>query len=427
VKRFVLTPVALAAASAFSVSAQQPKIPVIQLSTIEAKGTELVTTGSAIRPMSNGSVLMNDVMRRRMLLFDPSLTSFRVVVDSATMSSNQFAMITTGLIPYTADSTLVVDMPSQSLLVIDPNGKATHPIAVPKQGDLMNLGGNALLGGTAAFDSKGRLVYRGAFRPMQPAFNPGGSMTPPAQPDTAPIVRADFDTRSVDTVAILKIAVPAKILSMTMPAPNPGASPGTVTLTGMSIKAEINPMSTGDEWAMLSDGTVAIVRAQDYHVDWIDPDGKHRSSPKMPFDWRKATDEDKQFKVDSLKNALDSAMKTQTSLPGGMGMPKLDITYAPFSEMPDYHPPIRQGSVRADADGNLWILPTTSAQGATGLVYDVINRNGELYERVQLPPSSIIAGFAPGGVVYLFHYTGTGADSKATLERARMPVSRPTN
>jgi hypothetical protein len=35
------------------------------------------------------------------------------------------------------------------------------------------------------------------------------------------------------------------------------------------------------------------------------------------------------------------------------------------------------------------------------LVYDVISRKGELVHRVQLPAGRQIAGFGPGGVVYL--------------------------
>lgn len=417
--RFVVIAVALGFAGAISASAQQATIPVVKVGDAEAKGTELVTTGSSIRVLTNGSVLLNDVMRSRMLLFDPSLTSFKVVVDSQTRSANPMAMLTYALIPYAGDSTLIVDIPSQSLLVFDASGKTVRPMAVPKQGDLMALGGNPYLGGPAAFDAKGRLVYRGAFPQPRPQPLPSGGIQPPVQPDSAPIVRADFDKRTVDTIAVMKIPVPAKILSITMPTPNPDAPP-SARMASMSMKAEINPMASGDEWAMLSDGTIAIARTHDYHIDWIDPDGSRRSSPKMPFDWRRATDEEKQIKLDSLKAAVDSQMKNPQALPAGMPMPKLDFTYAKFSDMPDYHPPIRQGSVRADADGNLWILPTTSAQGATGLVYDVINRKGELYQRVQVPPQTLIAGFAPGGIVYLFHYTGTGADSKATLERARI-------
>jgi hypothetical protein len=49
-------------------------------------------------------------------------------------------------------------------------------------------------------------------------------------------------------------------------------------------------------------------------------------------------------------------------------------------------------------------------------VYDIVNRAGELADRVQLPPFRTIAGFAPG-VVYMAVKDASGA---VRLERARV-------
>ncbi|MBC8088677.1 MAG: hypothetical protein H7Z40_15545, partial [Phycisphaerae bacterium] len=35
------------------------------------------------------------------------------------------------------------------------------------------------------------------------------------------------------------------------------------------------------------------------------------------------------------------------------------------------------------------------------LNYDVVNRKGELTERIQLPPGRTLAGFGPNGIMYL--------------------------
>jgi hypothetical protein len=69
-------------------------------------------------------------------------------------------------------------------------------------------------------------------------------------------------------------------------------------------------------------------------------------------------------------------------------------------------------------EGRLWILPSTSAQSREGeLVYDVISPRDDRLERVRLPKGRVIAGFAPGGVVFLMH---RGADQTWTLERMRL-------
>ena len=99
----------------------------------------------------------------------------------------------------------------------------------------------------------------------------------------------------------------------------------------------------------------------------------------------------------------------------------MDLSIVPDSEFPQFWPPIQPGSVLADLDGHIWILPTTSTNAANGFTYDVVNRKGEVIERVQLPKDHVLVGFGPHNVVYL-----TKADGKATyLERALLTRSAP--
>jgi len=191
---------------------------------------------------------------------------------------------------------------------------------------------------------------------------------------------------------------------------NPAGGPPSLTL-----HMQVNPFPMADEWALLSDGTIAIVRAHDYHIDWIDPDGTRRSSPKMPIDWRRYTDAERTQRVDSIKRVVDEQLKRQMSaMPPGGPQIKMDVSVVPDSEFPSFWPPIQPGTVLADLDGRLWILPTTSTHAANGLTYDVVNRTGEVVERVQLPKDRVVAGFGPHNVVYL-----TRAEGGATyLERA---------
>jgi hypothetical protein len=70
------------------------------------------------------------------------------------------------------------------------------------------------------------------------------------------------------------------------------------------------------------------------------------------------------------------------------------------NELPDYRPPFATNAVRPDADGNLWIR-TTHREASAGTVYDVVNRQGKVIDRVQLQPGRSVLGFGPGGIVYL--------------------------
>jgi hypothetical protein len=105
--------------------------------------------------------------------------------------------------------------------------------------------------------------------------------------------------------------------------------------------------------------------------------------------------------------------------PGGattFSMPPL--SFVEPSEMPDYRPAFKQGASRGDADGNLWIRTSKMVNGGT--VYDVVNNKGELKDRIAVPTGRIIAGFGPGGVVYMGVVDATGVTH---LERARVPAA----
>jgi hypothetical protein len=225
--------------------------------------------------------------------------------------------------------------------------------------------------------------------------------------DSGPISRANFEKRSIDTVGYVRIY-------------NGARTSTTRTSEEIITKILVNPLVTVDDWTVLSDGTIAFVRGHDYHVDVIRPDGRALSGAKLPFDWKRLTDADKQQLIDSARAANNQAATTKDNAPmpmmamgGGdssrsntvarplQALPPL-IEFVPLSEIGDYYPPIRAGAAKADADGNLWVLPTTSAQSKAGeLVYDVINNRAALKERVRVPAGRSIAGFGKGGVVYL--------------------------
>lgn len=230
------------------------------------------------------------------------------------------------------------------------------------------------------------------------------------QTDTAPVIRADFERRRIDTIANLRVpALKRKAFHLR---------------ETIGLKTLVNPLPVTDEWAYFDDGTIAVIRGQDYHIDWFFSDGAKTSTPKMPFDWRRLTDDDKQRIVDSTQRQLDSAydaverraLAANPSRSGELATPRPEVVGS--RELPDFYPPLKPGTqVRTDPSGNLWILPTTTLLARRGLVYDVVNRKGEIVERVQLPEGRVLAGFSADGSVYmvvLSQYSWT------RLERSRV-------
>ena len=70
------------------------------------------------------------------------------------------------------------------------------------------------------------------------------------------------------------------------------------------------------------------------------------------------------------------------------------------SELPDYRPAFANGSVRADAEGKLWVR-IMSPKPASAARVRRDRPDGKLVDRVVLPAGTTIAGFGAGGVVYL--------------------------
>lgn len=484
--------------SAATVSAQNtPPSPstatltVREVTPVIARSAQPVNGVNMLRALSDGSVFVNDVQRRQLLKFDASLKNVVVVADTAAGALMPYGQRPLGLLPYLGDSTIVADASTLSLVVLDKDGKTVRVMASPRPNDINLLAGANL--GSHAFDATGRLYYRqgggaggpgggGAAAAMfgsgndrggrggggggnnnrggqprggggdfggggqggQPFGGPGGrGFNPANQPDSVPIVRVDFDTRKADTVTFVK--VPKNETSMTR---------GDDGATKLTIK--INPLPQADDWALLDDGTVAVMRVLDYHVDYYRPDGTHVASDKLPFDWKRISDDDKTKLVDSLQTMAKAASERAGA---GNGMFRLNFEPVAAEKLPDYYPPIRQGSSIADKSGNLWVVPSTSnlsaqlaqrfmagggarglpgaAGGARGgaqgggapgaprdttrqapppaammammgamanqppIVYDVITREGKLIERVQLPAGRQVVGFGPDGLIYL--------------------------
>jgi hypothetical protein len=429
--RFLLASLVVAAAP---LSPQQlpPVRSLGQVTKVSAAG--VLGSVSMARPLANGAVIVNDVTRRQVVLFDANLVKQKIVADTSMATGKSYGSALGGLIAFRGDSSLFVDPSTLSMLVIDASGEVSRVMAVPRPADVNSLIGGPF--GTPALDPRGRIVCRNLVRPKALSMNyvvRERSVLKQQTEDSALIYRMDLATRALDTVAWVKVPV----VSATMSEGPKG---------GLRVVQTTNPLPVVDDWALLPDGRVAVVRGADFHVDWIDLEGRATSSPKIPHPWERLTDDAKEKLLDSLKadyerrvEALkkasrDNAGSSATSVTGSVnsapfvivrGQLASDIGRAPppptqivsefvrAKELPDYRPAFRIGATRADLDGNLWVRTTTPSDA--GGVYAVINDKGQLVDRVRLPFGRVISGFGPGVV-----YMGVLDEKGARLEKAKI-------
>jgi uncharacterized membrane protein YgcG len=308
-------------------------------------------------------------------------------------------------------------------------------LAIPRPDDAQLLLGN--LFGIPGFDAQGRLIYHAAAG-FEGTFvlccveHPGrmgdGSQRyrPVPKPDSALLVRVDLSSRMVDTLTSIKMEWEKQRIALD--------EQGYVH----AIERIAMPLPMVDAWAVLPDGSLAVVRGRDYHVDWLGADGKWSATAKIPFAWQRVDDARKAAIIDSsarVEQVVADRMNAGRGGGGGSGgrgtnagrgggggggagrggtpIPAV-IARADVADIPDYGRPFTEGAAIGDAEGNLWIRTTTRVDGRP--VYDIVNRRGDIVERVQLPAFRTIAGFAPNAIFMAVQ----DAAGKVRLERARI-------
>lgn len=415
-------------------AAAQSSIPVVSLPGATVKSADKFGMIMNVRELPGGKLLVDDGKNRLVKLLTPELATDRIVLDSSLAVANTYGNFPLPLVTYVGDSTLFASPnKAHGVLVLDPSGDLTRALAMPRPGQPAEMR-------RAAADNRGRIIWM-AFAPVIRKPAPG---VPPAISDSAPLVRADLVARTTDTVAY--VARPMARLDVWNTRQNE-----------LSFWTP-DPLKSIDEWAVLTDGSIAIVRGHDFRVDFLRPDGTKESTPKLPFDWKQLSDEDKQKLIDTVQATWRAQAANNTLIvtaersptpwprsalsgtddPSAPKHPSFDTTKAvrteallegsalvripdkpPIEDVFDYYPPIRTGGVLADMDDRLWILPTISKQSKAGeLVYDVVSSKGDMVERVRVPLGRYIVGFGRDGVVYMA--VGNTRDG-FTIERSQLP------
>jgi hypothetical protein len=379
----------------------------------------LLRSVSLVRSLPNGAVLVHDLTGRQVVLLDSLLVLRRTVFDTSAATGAGYNSRIAGLIPYRGDSSLFIDPEALTMSVIDAGGEVVRVMAIPRPRDADFMIGGPF--GTPGVDPLDRIVYRG----YAPADRRGASTGPPQPgvpfrmpqpPDSAPIVRVDLREKSIDTIAWVK--KPTERLEVRQ------------TDKGFATTVRTNPMPVVDDWALLADGRIAVLRGRDYHVDWYALSGERSSTPKVPFGWQRMSDDDKVRLIDSANVAWQAERERlnkkvngdeREGVPDGGAAARAPVVRfqvpnvqpVDAKELADYRPAFKVGAMSADTQGRLWIRTTTPSD--TGPVYDVVDANGALVDRVRLPFGRVISGFGLG-VVYL----GVLDDKGARLEKARI-------
>lgn len=376
--RHSLATLALATALPVVVSAQA--IPTRTLAKPDAEWSEPFSAITGIRELKSGRVIVADNRDKSIQLVDFAGQAKKIGREGSGPGEYGFP---TGVYAAPGDTTWVYDLLNSRYLVIDPSGKPVSTFTMDAASPTPGAGRGRIAavgrGNAQGIDAQGRLYFR-----VPKIRFPDEA---PATVDTTPITRWDRRSNKTDTVGLLfaPAAPPAQVTN---------AGGGQQVRVSMRIGGS-DPFESTDAYAVTSSGDVAVVRARDYHVDWL-VKGKTISGPPIAYEKIRVTEADKREWIESRKNAGGIQMTNVNGVRSmSVGGPVPD---GPPPEFPQFKGPFASGGVVAAPNGQIWVSRYMPAGAAP--TYDVIDNTGKVVSRVILPQKTRLVGFG-NGTVYL--------------------------
>jgi hypothetical protein len=392
-----------AALIARGATADAQNVPTRQLNKPEAEYAEPFTAVGAVRELKDGRVIVSDPRDKIVQLID--LKSGRATkVGREGQGPGEFSL-PMGLVALPGDTTGIFDPLNQRYLLVMPDGKTGGFVSTRPVGDDDERGGAGggpvvRMGGFGMTPPRG--TDRSGFVYVQGSPFQMGPTGPVAQ-DSVPVMRFDRRKQTYEPVAYVR-----------MPKGNAQVSGNSGNM--MVRIGSANPFAARDEWAVAPDGRIAIVRADEYRVDWVSPNGQRTRGPVTPYTRTRVSDKHKKWWQESQRRRGQAMMvtnengRTSASVRPPQGAPE------ERNDWPEYFPPFLGSGVQAAPNGHVWVLQAIASDDDTP-TYDVFDGSGKLAQRVQIPKRSRVVGFGNGSV-YVAKYD---EDDLQYLQRFKLP------
>ena len=314
-------------------------VPMRTLGKASAEFAEPFTGVSMVRELSDGRLLVLDVQDKLVEVVDKAFGSAQAVGREGS-GPGEYRM-PFQLIAGRADTTLLYDVMNARFLVIGPDAKPGTTIS------LLSLSGGLPIGPTSVrgVDSRGRLLYQGL------NFTLAGGK--PTFADSAAIIRFDITSKKADTLAYVHTVAPKMEIGQ-----GSSGSPA-------SVKMGTPAFPVVDEWGLLPDDRLVVLRGRNYALDVIAANGTTSASARVPYVPVKVTEKDKEEVRKANARAREVARKAMSEAiassgaPSGTKVPNLQMDDP--TDWPDVKPPFAQGALRIAPNGQLWVARLGSA------------------------------------------------------------------
>jgi hypothetical protein len=329
---------------------------------LEASYPEALSFLNSVRETADGSVLVADPLSQVVLRIDMVAGAADTLgqVGEGPQEYKQPDQV----FPLPGDSTLLVDIGKLRLTVIDPAGMFHSGMGMASATDAGRM--SVIM--PRYVDARGRFYYTAS----------GGMGEGP--PDSTLVLRYDRATEAVDTMGWIWRPEPR------------------VTRSGSSVRMISTQMEGRDDWAVGPEGQFAVVKVDDYRVDWRYPDGRTVAGPPNPVETQRIMDSDKlAFLEERTSSGLIMMVTASPSGPNNMTMSRGGAAMlGDEPDLMDYEwaedfPPFRPDRSRVSPAGELWVerwLPVSRDPQM-----DIFDGAGVKLGTVDLPPGRDLIGF----------------------------------
>lgn len=375
------------------------------LSKPEAEFAEPFTQVSAIRELRDGRVIVSDGRDKVVQLVD--LKTGRASKIGREGSGPGEYGLPRNLVAMPGDTTFLFDPLNSRYLTILPDGKpgatfrledgAPPVTAAPTAG---GRGGMQVMRGMTeprGTDVRGYLYFEGP----SVTFGPEGPVTA----DSAPVMRYDRKTYKYDTLTFVRLPKNNAEVRTS----NSGGNRNVQVRMGGQV-----PFPARDIWTVLPNGTVAVARVADYHLDLIGANKQVVRGPAVPFTPVKVGEAEKAlYRKEAASNRPMAIMRTIEN-----GRTNTSAGPAPAPGEPDSWPTVKPPfttSILAAPNGDVWVDRSRAAKDDIPR-YDVFSSAGKLVGQVLLPRDTRVVALGNAGAVYTIR---TDEDDLQYLQRFR--------
>jgi hypothetical protein len=301
--------------------------------------SEPFTGITSVRELADGRVFVVDAREAAVHLVD-------LTRGTATLVGRQGAgpgeyQAPSRVLPLRGDSTLLTDTGLRRGIVLSPDGRAGAGLL---SGQLLAAAPSGARA-PSAIDLRGRLYFTG------PALDVSSGTPTPL--DSVPLLRYDPAGGRLDTVTSIMVA--KRYMKVEQ-------ANGKIR----SVSLRVVPLMAHDDWTLLADGRVAVVRTGDYHLDIVAADRRTIRGLPIPYTPVPVTDADRK-------------------------------SFPAWAQLPRVKPPFDGPSTFAAPDERIWVR-RTSAAGDSIPHYDVLDLSGRLVAQVSLQARTRVAGVGRGAV-----------------------------